>query len=75
MYRANFHPTDCVQGLSKSSRRQSAWAKAVRRGITLVELLIVITIMMMMMAMAARKIKPAVDQRRVREAAPWSMST
>ena len=58
MPRVDFHPANY-------QRRPAA----LRRGITLVELLIVITIMMMMMALAARRIKPAVDARRVREGA------
>jgi prepilin-type N-terminal cleavage/methylation domain-containing protein len=49
----------------RSLQRPSLAAK----GFTLIELLVVIAIMMTLMALAARQMRPAVDSRRIREAA------
>ncbi|MBN2216871.1 MAG: prepilin-type N-terminal cleavage/methylation domain-containing protein [Pirellulales bacterium] len=51
-------PAPCLHG-----------GKTPRRGLTLVELLVVVTIMMILVGFALPRLRPASDQRRIREAA------
>ena len=57
--RASTHPTDAARKLGQSPRR----------GVTLIELLVVISILMLLAAMAVPAMRPALEGRRIREAA------
>ncbi|KKK91278.1 hypothetical protein LCGC14_2714580 [marine sediment metagenome] len=57
--RASTHPTDAARKLGQSPRR----------GVTLIELLVVISILMLIAAVAVPAMRPALEGRRIREAA------
>ncbi len=61
----------CPRGGRKTRLPPCAWrvGEEVRHGVTLVELLVVVSILMMLMVVAVPVIRPGLDSRRMREAA------